>query len=273
MIVAGCDVGALTTKAVVMEDSSIAGSEIIRTRPDIVLSATEVMDRLLGNLGISYSDIDRCVSTGYGREIVPFAQSNLSEISCHGRGAVWLEPTVRTILDGGGQDYKILSVDEKGRLKKFRMTGKCAAGTGRALELMAESLGVGVSELGELSLLSKNPAVLRPKCSILTEISIRYLALEGVPAEDIAAGIMRNVTYHVMVLISKFPIEKDITFTGGVAKNVGVVTQIKEKLGMGFVEMPVDTQLIGAIGAAVFAAEQLTDPENTTRSLFTRKVK
>jgi len=262
MIVAGCDVGALSAKAVVMEDGGVLGSEIIRARPDAVLSATEVMDRLIGNLGILYSDIDRCVSTGYGRGIVPFAQSNLSEVSCHGRGATWLMPSVRTIIDGGGQDCKVLSVDKKGLLRDFRMTGKCGAGTGRALELMAESLGVDISEIGPLSLRATRPAILVHPCSVMIEIKIKYLVIEGVDAADIAAGITRNVAQHIMRLLYRFNIKKDIAITGGIAKNIGVVKQLEEMLGMEFVELPVDPQLIGAIGAAVFAADQLTSPRS-----------
>lgn len=257
MIVAGCDVGALSAKAVVIEDSGILGSEIIRARPDAVHSAMEVMDRLLGNLGLLYSDIDRCVSTGYGRGIVPFAQDNLSEVSCHGRGATWLTPSVRTIIDGGGQDCKVLNVDEQGLLRDFRMTGKCGAGTGRALELMAESLGVDVCEIGPLSLRATSPAVLAHMCSVMTEIKIKYLVMEGIEETDIAAGITKNVAKHIMHLIYKFNIKKDIAITGGIAKNIGVVKQLEEMLNMEFVDLPADPQLIGALGAAVFAVDQL----------------
>lgn len=258
MITAGCDVGSLTAKAVVLQDGAILGSEVIRSRPDPVLSATQVMERLLEVLGLSYGDIDRCVATGYGRNLVPFAHANLSELSCHGRGAVWLAPTVRTVIDGGGQDYKILLVDGKGLLKRFHTTGKCAAGTGRALELMAESLGVDVSELGPLSLLSKNPAPLNRTCPVINEIEIKRLVVNGVPAEDIAAGISRSVAEFVMKLLDRFDVERDITATGGIAKNIGVVRQLKEMMGVDFVELPADPQFIGAIGAAVFAADQLT---------------
>jgi predicted CoA-substrate-specific enzyme activase len=258
MIVAGCDLGALSAKAVVMKDGGILGSEIIRVRPDAVLSATEVMDRLIGNLGILYCDIDRCVSTGYGRDIVPFAQANLSEVSCHGRGANWLMPSVRTIIDGGGQDCKVLSVDKEGLLRDFRMTGKCGAGTGRALELMAESLGVDISEIGPLSLRATRPATLVHPCSVMIEIKIKYLVMEGIDDADIAAGITRNVARHMMRLLSRFNIKQDIAITGGIAKNIGVVKQLEEMLDMEFVELPADPQLIGAIGAAVFAADQLT---------------
>jgi len=260
MIVAGCDVGATTAKAAVIKDGAILGTEVIRSRPDSVLSATEVMDCLLGSLGLSYGDIDRCVSTGYGRDIVPFAQTNISEVSCHGKGAIWLTPSVRTIIDGGGQDYKALSVDGNGRLKTFRMSGKYAAGTGRALELMSESLGVDVSEIGELSLRSTSPEPLKPICSTLTKITIRRLVLEGVPTEDIAAGIIGNAVHHLMVLIDRSDIEKDIVITGGIAKNIGVVEELKKRLKMDFIGLPEDPQVIGAIGAAVFAADQLINP-------------
>jgi predicted CoA-substrate-specific enzyme activase len=269
MIVAGCDVGALSAKAVVMEDGGVLGSEIIRVRPDAVLSATQVMDRLIGNLGLLYSDIDRCVSTGYGRGIVPFAQANLSEVSCHGRGATWLIPSVRTIIDGGGQDCKVLSVDKKGLLRDFRMTGKCGAGTGRALELMAESLGVDISEVGALSLRATRPAIPVHPCSVMAEIKIKYLVMEGIDDADIAAGITRNVAKNIMRLLNRFNIKKDIAITGGIAKNIGVVKQLEQMLDMEFVELPADPQLIGAIGAAVFASDQLTstrsqNPESHT---------
>lgn len=260
MIVAGCDVGATTSKAALIKDGAILGTEIVRSRPDSVLSATEVMDRLLGNYGLSYEDINRCVSTGYGRDIVPFAQTSMSEVSCHGKGANWLVPSIRTIIDGGGQDYKVLSVDGNGNLKKFRMSGKCAAGTGRALEIMSESLGVDVSEIGELSLRSTSPEPLKPVCSTLIKITIRRLVLEGIPTEDIAAGIIGNVVHHIMILIPGSDVEEEFAITGGVAKNIGIVRHLEERLNMNFVDLPVDPQLIGAIGAAVFAADQLIHP-------------
>ncbi len=267
MIVAGCDVGSATSKAAVIKDGTILGSKVIRSHPDSVLSATEVMDGLLRDLDLSYGDIDRCVSTGYGRDIVPFSHANISEVSCHGKGAVWLVPSVRTIIDGGGQDNKVLNIDENGRLKNFRMSGKCAAGTGRSLEIMSESLGVDVSEIGELALRSTNPARLKPVCSVLTKVTLRYQMLYGVPTEDLAAGVIRNVIHHLLVLVPISSIEKDLVMTGGLARNIGVVENLKDRLNMDIVELPQDPQVIGAIGAAVFAAEQLSNPDSTTRSL------
>ena len=257
MIVAGCDVGALSSKAVVIEDGSIRGYQIIPVRPDAVQSATEVMDLLLKNLGLSYGDLDRCVSTGYGRSIVPFAQDDVSEVSCHGRGAHWLAPGVRTIIDGGGQDCKVLTVNDKGMLVDFLMTGKCEAGTGRSMEIMARSLGVDISEIGPLSLRSAGPAVVDKPCSVMTEIEVKRLVVEGVDAADIAAGIIQSIARHVVRMLSWLDYEEDIAVSGGIAKNIGVVTRLEGMLGVKFVELPVDSQLVGAIGAAVFAADQL----------------
>lgn len=256
MIVAGCDVGALTAKAVVMKDDTILGSELIRSRAQAVQSATQVMTVLLDRLGLCFDDIDYCVSTGYGRVIVPFADENVSEISCHGRGAKWLVPSIRTIIDVGGQDSKAIWVDEKGFVKDFRMSTKCAAGTGRALELMAESLGIKVDEVGPLSLNASEPVIFQQPCCILTEIEIRHEVFEGRDSADIAAGINDYIARRILNMVRNLGIRKDVGMTGGMAKNIGVVKCIERALGIDLVEFPEDPQLIGAIGAAVFAADK-----------------
>ncbi len=256
MIFAGCDIGALTAKAVVIKNDSILGSEIIAVRADAVQSATQVMDRLLGKLDLSYSEIDYCVSTGYGRDIVPFAQDNMSEISCHSKGACWLLPGVRTIIDGGGQDYKTISAEEGGVLKNFRMTDKCDAGTGRSLEVIAESLGIDICELGPLSLRSTNPVFLNQSCSVLVEIEIKRLILKGIAPADIAKGIIDSIAYRILSLLRGIDIKKDITLTGGIAKNAELTKRLEQLLKTEIVELPENPQLVGAIGAAIFAAEK-----------------
>jgi len=240
MIVAGCDVGALTAKAVVMKDGVILGSEIVRSRARAVQSATDVMDRLFGKLALSWRDIDCCVSTGYGRNSMPFAHGNVSEISCHGRGAHWLAPTIRTIIDGGGQDCKAIRVDENGFLEDFRMNLKCAAGTGRSLELMAESLGVDVSQLGPLSLQASHPISLKKPCCILTQIEIRNLVFEGRDRADIAAGINDITARQILHLVRDLGVENDVGVTGGIAKNIGLVRCLERVLGTEFVQFPED---------------------------------
>lgn len=264
IIVAGCDAGALTTKAVIMKDGALLGSEIVRSRARAVQSAGEVMDRLLGKLDLKWDDIGCCVGTGYGRNVVPFADANFSEISCHGRGAHWLVPSVRTVIDGGGQDCKALRVDENGMLADFRMNFKCAAGTGRALEVMAESLGIDVSELGPLSLESSDPAVLRKPCCILTQIEIWHLLFEGRNRADIAAGINEITAQQILNLVRELDVKKDIAVTGGMAKNVGLVKCLERALEAEVVRFPEDPQLIGAIGAALFAADRARNQNRAT---------
>jgi predicted CoA-substrate-specific enzyme activase len=256
MIVAGCDVGALTTKAVVMRDGAILGCQIVRSGAKAVQSATSVMETLLRKLDLSWEDIEYCIGTGYGRNILPFASDNVSEISCHGRGAHWLVPTVRTIIDAGGQDCKAIRVDENGILTDFRMNFKCAAGTGRGLEVMAESLGIDVSELGPLSLESSDPVALRKPCCILTQIDIRSLVFEGRNRADIAAGINDITARQILHLVYDLGVEEDIGITGGIAKNVGLVKCLERGLGTESVSFPEDPQLMGAIGAALFAADR-----------------
>jgi predicted CoA-substrate-specific enzyme activase len=256
MVVAGCDVGALTAKAVVMKDGTVLGYEINRARAKAVQSAADVMDKLLERLGLSYEDIDYCVSTGYGRNIIPFARDNVSEISCHGKGAKWLVPSVRTIIDGGGQDCKVIRVDEQGNVEDFRINTKCAAGTGRSLEIMAEGLGVDVSQLGPLSLEASDPVVLQEPCCIITEIEIRHLVLEGRDSADIAAGINDITARRILHLARNLGIKKDICITGGIAKNIGVVDCLERALKTKLVKFPEDPQIVGALGAAIFAADR-----------------
>jgi predicted CoA-substrate-specific enzyme activase len=256
MLTAGCDIGALTTKAAVIRDDVLLGSEVVPSRAKAVQSATDVMDKLLRRLGISYGQIDYCVSTGYGRNLVPFANSNMSEISCHGRGAHWLAPGVRTIIDGGGQDCKAIRVDDHGGLVDFRMNCKCAAGTGKALELMARSLGVDVSELGPLSLQAKDPVKMNKPCCILTQIDVKRYVFDGRDRADIAAGANDMVAREIMHLVRDVGQENDVAVTGGVGKNAGLVRCLEGYLGVASVHFEVDPQLIGAIGAAVLAADK-----------------
>ena len=257
MIVAGCDVGSLTAEAVVMDNGNILGSEIIRVRPKPELSAREVMDRLLARLSLSFDDLAFCVATGYGRETISFADDNVSEISCHGYGAHWLVPSVRTVIDVGGQDCKAIRVDEAGRLVDFVMNDKCAAGTGRSLELMSESLGVDVADLGPVAQGAVDPVEITNQCSIFAELEIsRYLCEERSFA-DIAAGINASMARRVKGLVGRVGVREDVGVTGGVSKNEGVVKNLEALLGVRFVEFPEDPQIIGALGAALFAAERV----------------
>jgi predicted CoA-substrate-specific enzyme activase len=230
MIVAGCDVGSLSAEAVIIRDGAIISSEIIRVRPRPEQSATDVMDKALEKAGLTYKDIAYCVSTGYGRERIPFADNNISEISCHGKGAQWLVPSVRTVIDVGGQDCKVIRVDENGKLINFVMNDKCAAGTGRFLEFMAKVLDVGIEDLGPQGLSSVNSVAITNMCSIYAETEVLHYVYEGKNPADIAAGINRSMAERVNSLVKRVGVEEDICITGGVAKNTGVVKNLEETL-------------------------------------------
>ncbi|MBW1983834.1 MAG: 2-hydroxyglutaryl-CoA dehydratase, partial [Deltaproteobacteria bacterium] len=202
------------------------------------------------------NDIRFTVTTGYGRENISFADDNVSEISCHGKGAHFLVPSIKTVVDVGGQDCKAIRVSSNGALEDFVMNDKCAAGTGRSLELNAESLGVDVSELGPLSLEATDTITITNQCSIFTEMEIMHLLMEDKSVVNIAAGINEAMARRVKMLVGKVGVKKDIGITGGVSKNIGVVKYLENMLETDFVEFPEDPQIIGALGAALFAEEK-----------------
>jgi len=256
MIVAGCDVGSLTAEAVILEDGKMLASEIMGVRPKAEQSAREVMDQALAAVHLTYDDIDYTISTGYGRESIPFAQHNISEISCHGKGAHFLVPSIRTVIDIGGQDCKAIQVDESGTLVDFAMNDKCAAGTGRSLELMSQYLGVHFSELAALAEKAGQPLTITNQCGIFSELEIMHYLMEDKAPADIAAGINEAMARRVKMLVGRGRVKPDITITGGVCKNTGVVKYLEQMLDVRFTPLPEDPQIIGALGAAVFAAER-----------------
>lgn len=256
MIVAGCDVGSLTGKAVILEDGEILSYSIVPTTPKPARTAQDAMDEALKKGNLSLDKIDYIVGTGYGRVKIPFANSELSELSCHGKGAHSLIPSIRTIIDVGGQDCKVIKVDKNGKILDFAMNDKCAAGTGRFLEVMARTLELYLEELGPISLESKNQAKITAQCSVFAETEVVSLMADGVEVSDIVAGIHDAIASRIMSLVYRVGLEEDLTITGGVAKNIGVVAYLEKRLGVLSKKLPVDPQLIGALGAALTAKEQ-----------------
>lgn len=256
MIVAGCDIGSLTSKALILNDRKILSHAIIRSsfRPDE--SAGEVMEMALKQAGLSMNDISFSVGTGYGRERIPFVGKTLSEIACHAKGALWLMPTVRTVIDIGGQDCKAIKLDSKGNVVKFFTNDKCAAGTGRFLEVMAKILGVELIELGKLSQQAKNPLSLASTCTVWAQAEVIHHLNDRMSKADIAAAVNQAMAGRVAILARSVGIEKDVCMTGGVAKNVGVIEALERYLDVNIRRLKVDPQIIGALGAAVFASEK-----------------
>ncbi len=259
MISSGIDIGSLTGKAVILDDNDIIASEIIRVKRNPVLTSTLVYKAVLEKAGLKKNDINFCVGTGYGREKIPFINKSISEISCHGKGAFKLDETIRTIIDIGGQDCKIIQIDDKGDLLDFRMNDKCAAGTGRYLELMAEILGLTLDELGTKSLSSHSPIVINSTCSIYAQSEVLHYISKKAKIKDITAGINRAMAERVVLMAKKIKatLEPSFVLSGGVAKNKGVVQELQRILGMKFQSINIDPQLVGALGAAFIGQENL----------------
>ncbi|GAI13023.1 unnamed protein product, partial [marine sediment metagenome] len=231
MIVAGVDVGSSTAKVVVLSGESIVSYAIISTGAESANSAQKVMDKALAEAGLSLSQVGGVVATGYGRVIVPFATETITELSCHAKGANWLFPSVRTILDMGGQDCKAIRCDGAGRLTNFVMNDKCAAGTGRFLELMAIVMDLPLEELGRLSLEAKEEVRINSTCTVFAKSEVASLIRQGRDKRDILAGLHATLSTRVYTLLRKVGIEKDFAITGGIGRNVGVVRRVEELVG------------------------------------------
>jgi len=257
MIVAGIDIGSRAAKAVILKDNSILSSAICDTGPESVKTSYRVIEDALKGTGISLDDIHYSVATGYGRVLVPFANENISEISCHAKGINWYFPSVRTILDMGGQDCKAINCDGNGLVTNFVMNDKCAGGTGRFLEIIAEVLNIPLPEIGDLSLESKSAIPFNTICAVFAKSEAIVHLRKGAAKRDILAGLHEAIALRSLSLLKRISIEKDFSITGGIAKNKGMVKELTEKVGLEPV-LCEDPQLVGALGAALFAQQHFT---------------
>jgi predicted CoA-substrate-specific enzyme activase len=258
MYVAGCDVGSLSAKAVIMKDGEIVASQVINSKPDPNESAQAVMEKALQKANLTLDDIAYCVSTGYGRESVPFAKSAYSEIVCHGKGANWKMPSVRMVVDIGGQDAKAIRIDDKGNIAQYAYNDRCASGTGRFIEVMAAAMDVPLEKMGEISAQSTNPISISNQCVVFAETEIVSLINAGKALPDIVAGLHKALANRVAGLARGIKLETDVTMTGGVAKNPGMLAALEEALGVKFVKSELDPQIMGALGAALLAFEHVS---------------
>lgn len=251
---AGIDIGSLSAEAVLLNGSGVLAHSILPTGADSAKVARRALDNALEQAGARLEELDGVVATGYGRVVVPFAQRHITELSCHARGAQHLFPGVRTVLDIGGQDCKVLRCDGNGKLVNFVMNDRCAAGTGRYLELVGRALGIPLEEMGELSLESVEPVQISSRCVVFAKSEVLSLNRKGAAKADILAGVHDAIADRVMQIVARLGLEDDFVMTGGVAKNIGVVRAIEKKTGS-VIHLPQEPQIIGALGAAVFAAE------------------
>ena len=269
MLTMGIDIGSRSAQCVILEDGKMLTYGNIETGPDsiktgyaVVDAAFQRQDEMWGQYRIKLPDVktdhlkiedmDYIVATGYGRVIVPFEEANITEISCHARGAHWFVPEVSTILDMGGQDCKGIRVNERGEVTNFIMNDKCAGGTGRFMEIIAEILQIPLPEIGPMSLESTEKIPFNTICAVFAKSEAVALLKKGVTKADILSGLHEAIGSRVIALLKRVGIEEKFVITGGIAKNVGVVSKVEEKAGIK-TTIPAEPQVAGAVGAALFA--------------------
>jgi (R)-2-hydroxyacyl-CoA dehydratese activating ATPase len=253
MISLGIDIGSITTKAAVLKDGALLGTHVGFTGYNVSKAWHHVTDELLAELGLEFSAMEKIVSTGYGRASVEAAHKAITEITCHAAGVHFCAPHVRSIIDIGGQDSKSIALEDNGRVRDFTMNDKCAAGTGRFLEVMARALQVDLEEFGEISLRADRPGKISSLCTVFAESEVISLISKGESRENIIAGIHESIATRIAAMAGRVGVRAPLMMTGGVAKNAGVVRALEKKLGMA-IEVSPSAQVMGAIGAAVLAA-------------------
>lgn len=255
----GCDVGSTYTKCVVIDEvGKMVGDVTIRSKINAEESANEALAQTIAKVdGLhAVSDLAYLVGTGYGRNKVPQADENISEISCHAMGVHVTNPEVKAIIDIGGQDVKGIAIDTDGTVQTFAMNDKCAAGTGRFFEAMANAFECTLEEFSNLSLTAKNVIPITAQCTVFAESEVITLVGEGKPRDEIAAGIQQAVAKRCFIMAKKAGARDQITLTGGCAKNAGLKQAIENVLRIKVVELGTDPQLMGALGAAEFARQK-----------------
>ncbi len=261
---AGVDIGSTMTKVVIMDQATLA-SVIGPTGPEHRKLANRVMEEALGKAGLAFEEITYLVATGYGRINVPFADRQITEISCHARGVAHLLPGVRTVIDIGGQDSKGIKLKD-GRAVDFVMNDRCAAGTGRFLEVTAESLGVSLEEMGKLALEAKNKVEIGSTCTVFAAQEVVAKLSEGAALADIIAGLHEAIATRIYGMVRRLKIEREVALTGGGAKNIGLVKSMEAKLGFP-VLLPPEPLLTGAIGAALLGGDIVKEAEKKGEKL------
>jgi len=258
-LVAGIDAGSTTTKVVLMDENGVVAHLVVPTGSNCKNTAEEALKNCLEKINCERKDIRYIVSTGYGRNLIDFAQDTVSEISANAKGAKWLNTSgdkIRTIVDIGGQDSKVISLDDDGKIVNFAMNDKCAAGTGRFLEVMANVLEVNLEDFGKLSLQAKKILPINSTCTVFAESEVISLLARGNPVPDIIAGIHQAIARRVVNLAKRVGIKEAVFFDGGPALNVGLIKAMEDELGMKMV-VPSHPQIVTAIGAALTAMEKI----------------
>lgn len=250
----GIDVGSVAAKAVAFDGQNIVAKEIMPTGWSPKESGIALFDKLIEHAKIDKANIGTIIGTGYGRIALPFISRKVTEITCHGKGAHYLDTSIRTVIDIGGQDSKVIKLDETGNIKDFLMNDKCAAGTGRFLQVMAHALEIDISQLSEIAR-GVEPQDINSMCTVFAESEVISLMASGASKESIAAGLLQSVCKKTYSLASRVGVESKVFFSGGVSKNDLLRSYLSEKLGVEIISSEL-SQFLGAIGAAVIGYEK-----------------
>ncbi|RJX28380.1 MAG: hypothetical protein C4525_16625 [Desulfarculus sp.] len=258
-IVAGCDIGSVSGKAVLFDGQRILASAVIPSRPLPAVTAEEVLGLAAGQAGVSPGDIAYLVGTGYGRVKVPGAQKTVSEITCHARGAAFYNRDAATLIDVGGQDSKVISLSPEGsgQVLEFSMNDKCAAGTGRFLEVMAKVFEMPIERFGGAALRARRCLAISSQCTVFAESEVVCLIGQEKDMNEIIAGICDAVAARVATLVGRVTLREKVYMSGGVAKNQGVRQRLESRLGVKIWELAGDPLIAGALGAALIAMDAL----------------
>ena len=266
---AGIDIGSTMTKAVILNKKIIA-SIIGPTGPEQRRLANKVMEEALNKAAISFQTITYIVSTGYGRINVPFADKQFTEITCHAKGIISLFPKAKTVIDIGGQDIKAIKIDTTGKTTDFVMNDKCAAGSGRFIEVIADTLGVSLDKVGDLSLQSKNPAKISNICTIWAQQEVAASLSQGMPISDLLAGVHQSLADRICRMVNRLRVEEAVIVTGGGAKNRGLLKALSEQLGHEIL-VPEEPLITGALGAALLGREIVEKAKQNNTPLKTKE--
>jgi predicted CoA-substrate-specific enzyme activase len=253
--VAGIDIGSAFSKAVIMADGEIISYHVMPSGGDYKLVAEQVAGKALAKARLSLKDLAYTVATGYGAANVSFSNQAVTDISCQSRGIFYLFPSARTVIDIGGQFTKVFKVDERGRATAFLQSEKCAAGSGRFLQIIARVLQIELEDIGDLSMKSQNRVDFNTGCAVFAESEVVSRIAEGAAKEDILAGLHRTLAAKIQTMVERIGIVPDCAVAGGGAKDIGLVKSIEESLGRKLL-VPEEPQIVAALGAALLAGEK-----------------
>ena len=260
----GVDVGSTQTKAVIIDENrKIVGRALNDTGADVMVAAQTAFDNALAESGVKSDAIKYVIGTGYGRYRVTFGDDQVTEISCHGRGAVHMFPGTRTVIDMGGQDTKAIAVSDTGEIVDFCMNDKCAAGTGRFLGAASAALDIPLSDLGPTALRATRPVRISTTCTVFAETEILSWLGKGKKIEDILMGVHQSISSRSIGLLRRVGINEEVSFTGGVAKNLGMVEVLNNNMGLKM-NVSDDSHYMGALGAALYAMDRVAVAEVST---------